>query len=94
MHHAELTSRGLFHAIEFQNLPVDYIPHVDILLASSHTLSRCIDNEMKVVVGEKVRFNPPGLANGLTFYSSHSGVMRNTYPGFGFFSSTDHNSKF
>jgi hypothetical protein len=58
MHHAELTSRGLFHAIDFQRLPVDYILHGTILRAPSHTLSRCIDNEMKVVVGKTVRFNP------------------------------------
>jgi hypothetical protein len=57
MHHAELTSRGLFHAIEFQQLPVDYILGADFLDGPAHTLSRCIDNEMKVVVGKQVRFN-------------------------------------
>jgi hypothetical protein len=57
MHHAELTSRGLFHAIEFQKLPVNYFLHEGILFRHSHTLSHCVDNEMKVVVGQRVRFN-------------------------------------
>jgi hypothetical protein len=58
VHHAEVTSRGLFHAIELQKFPVDYLMHEERVDLISYTLSRCVDREMKVVAGYRVRFNP------------------------------------